>query len=68
LTGYGSVVDGGVKPAGFYVLVGARMPGVLFEASYISNESEEQRLATPAYKDRLADAMVNAVLAYRQGK
>lgn len=65
---YADVVDGGVKNAGFYVLVGARMPGVLFETSYISNETEERRLSSDAYKDRLADAMVNAVLAYRQGK
>jgi N-acetylmuramoyl-L-alanine amidase len=44
------------------------MPGVLFETSYISNETEERRLSSDAYKDRLADAMVNAVFAYRQGK
>src|ERR1035438_3629153 len=32
-TKYGDAVDGGVHAAGFYVLVGARMPAVLFEAS-----------------------------------
>ena len=60
--------DGGVHTAGFYVLVGARMPSVLFETSYISNPAEEARLASDAYKQRLADAIVNAVRAYRDGK
>ncbi len=62
------VVDGGVHYAGFYVLVGARMPAVLFETSYISNAAEEQRLASDAYKDRLADAIANAIRAYREGR
>jgi N-acetylmuramoyl-L-alanine amidase len=62
------VIDGGVHYAGFYVLVGARMPAVLFETSYISNPTEEQRLASPAYKDRLADAIANAIRAYREGR
>jgi N-acetylmuramoyl-L-alanine amidase len=62
------VHDGGVHTAGFYVLVGARMPSILFETSYISNPTEESRLATPDYRQRLADAVVNAVRAYREGR
>jgi N-acetylmuramoyl-L-alanine amidase len=54
--------------AGFYVLVGARMPAILFETSYISNPAEEERLASDDYKDRLADAIVNAIRAYREGR
>jgi N-acetylmuramoyl-L-alanine amidase len=65
---YLDVSDGGVKTAGFFVLVGARMPSVLFETSYISNVIEEHRLATDDYRERLADALVNAVRAYRQGR
>jgi N-acetylmuramoyl-L-alanine amidase len=65
---YHDVHDGGVHPAGFYVLVGARMPSVLFETSYISNAAEEARLGSDDYKQRLADAIVNAVRAYREGK
>jgi N-acetylmuramoyl-L-alanine amidase len=61
-------VDGGIHTAGFYVLVGARMPGVLFETSYISNPTEEERLTSEAYKGRLADGIVNAVRAYREGR
>ncbi len=67
-TKYGDVVDGGVHTAGFYVLVGARMPSVLFEVSYISNATEEQRLGTPEYRQLLADAIANAVQAYREGR
>ena len=62
------VHDGGLHTAGFYVLVGARMPSVLFETSYISHPTEEQRLATDDYRQRLADAIVNAIKAYREGR
>jgi N-acetylmuramoyl-L-alanine amidase len=65
---YPGVHDGGVHTAGFYVLVGARMPSVLFETSYISNAQEETRLASPEYQQRLADAIVNAIRAYREGR
>lgn len=65
---YADTVDGGVHPAGFYVLVGARMPSVLFESSYISNPVEETRLATAEYRQLLADAIANAVRAYREGR
>ena len=65
---YADEVDGGVKRAGFYVLAGARMPAVLFETSFISNPSGETRLNTGDYRQKLADAIVNAVRAYREGK
>jgi N-acetylmuramoyl-L-alanine amidase len=67
-TKYGDAVDGGLHAAGFYVLVGARMPAVLFETSYISNAIDAQRLATTEYRQLLADAIVNAVRAYREGR
>jgi N-acetylmuramoyl-L-alanine amidase len=65
---YGEAVEGGVRPAGFYVLVGARMPSALFETSYISNPIEEQRLDSVDYRQLLADAIVNAIRAYREGR
>jgi N-acetylmuramoyl-L-alanine amidase len=65
--GYPEAMDGGVHGAGFYVLVGARMPAVLFETSFISNALEERRLGTERYRQKLADAIVNAVRAYRAG-
>lgn len=65
---YDGVTDGGVHRAGFYVLVGARMPAVLLETSYISNSVEEQRLGSTDYQQRLADAIANAIKAYREGR
>ncbi len=59
------LVDGGVRRAGFYVLAGARMPAVLFEASFISNPREEELLDTEDYRQRLADSLVNAIRAYK---
>lgn len=60
--------DEGVKTAGFFVLVGAEMPSALFEVSFISNPTEEARLATADYRQKLADAIVNAVRAYKEGR
>ncbi|MBS2020077.1 MAG: N-acetylmuramoyl-L-alanine amidase [Deltaproteobacteria bacterium] len=65
---YVDVVDGGVHHAGFYVLVGARMPAVIFETSYISNPVEEQRLGSAEYQQRLADAVANAIKAFKEGR
>lgn len=65
--GYPEAIDGGVHGAGFYVLAGARMPAVLFETSFVSNPLEERRLSSPRYRQKLADAIVNAVRAYREG-
>jgi N-acetylmuramoyl-L-alanine amidase len=64
---YTGAQDLGVRRAGFYVLAGARMPAVLFETSFISSPREETRLNTPDYRQKLADAVVNAVRAYRDG-
>jgi len=64
---YPGVVDHGVKRAGFYVLAGARMPAVLFETSFISNSEGETQLNTGDYRQKVADAIVNAVRAYRDG-
>lgn len=65
---YDGTRDHGVKTAGFYVLAGAEMPAVLFETSFISNPEDEARLATADYRQKLADAVVNAIRAYRDGK
>lgn len=64
---YGPIQDQGVRRAGFYVLAGAHMPAVLFEVAFISNPDGEVRLNTADYRQKLADALVNAVRAYRDG-
>ncbi|HEV8549070.1 MAG TPA: N-acetylmuramoyl-L-alanine amidase [Polyangiaceae bacterium] len=65
---YADVPDLGVKRAGFYVLAGATMPAVLYETSFISSAAGEERLNRADYRQKLADAIVNAVRAYREGR
>jgi N-acetylmuramoyl-L-alanine amidase len=64
---YPELPNGGVKRAGFYVLAGARMPAVLFETSFISNVSGEASLNNGDFRQKMADAIVNAIRAYRDG-
>lgn len=49
--------------ADFRVLRGAAVPGVLFEAGYISNAQDEQLLVSSGYRDRLVAALARAVEA-----
>ena len=56
----------GVKKAPFVVLIGAAMPSVLAEISFLTNRQELQLLKTAAYKDRIAQALYSAVLRYRK--
>jgi N-acetylmuramoyl-L-alanine amidase len=65
---YPDTKDQGIKTAGFYVLVGAEMPAVLFETAFISNPDDEGRLSTADYRQKLADAIANAIKAYKAGK
>lgn len=64
---YPKTQDHGVKTAGFFVLLGADMPSVLYETAFISNSGDEKRLAKADFRQKLADAIVNAVRAYRTG-
>lgn len=65
---YPDTPNGGIRSAAFYVLVGAQMPALLFEVSFISNPIEESRLATADYRQKLADGIVNGIRAYGQGR
>lgn len=59
------VRDLGVKQAPFFVLIGARMPSILAEVSFVTNRGEAALLATDAYRDRIADALLEGILRYR---
>ena len=61
---YQNVRDLGVKTAPFFVLVGARMPAVLIEASFVSNEQEEAWLKTDDYRAELAEAIEIGLESY----
>ena len=56
----------GVKKAPFVVLIGAGMPSVLAEMSFLTNRQELQLLKTAAYKQRIAEALHAAVMRYRR--
>ena len=66
----GDVRDLGVKSALFYVLLGARMPAVLLETSFISNRAEERRLQSSRFQDEIAASVARAVedFAAREAK
>jgi N-acetylmuramoyl-L-alanine amidase len=61
-----AVQNRGVKKAPFVVLIGAEMPSVLAEVSFMSNRQELQLLKTAAYKNRIAEALHAAVMRYRR--
>jgi N-acetylmuramoyl-L-alanine amidase len=58
--------DLGVKQAPFVVLIGAAMPSVLAEISFVTHRQEGQLLKTSAYRQQIAEALLDAVLKYQQ--
>jgi len=61
---YKKVRSKGVKQAPFYVLLGAEMPAVLIETSFISNPRECKRLRSSRYQNRLSEGIVHGVKGY----
>ena len=59
-----SVVDGGVRPGPFWVLVGAQMPAVLIEVGYITNPTEAKRLSSPYYQELIAEGIAAGIASY----
>jgi N-acetylmuramoyl-L-alanine amidase len=62
------LADRGVRKAMFYVLVGARMPAVLLEASFLTYESEARALTTRRYRKALADGIASGVASYLRAR
>ncbi len=61
---YSRVKDLGVKQAPFYVLIGARMPSIMVETSFITNKREEKRLASGSYQDAVAEGILAGIRSY----
>jgi N-acetylmuramoyl-L-alanine amidase len=61
------VRDRGVKKAPFVVLIGANMPSILAEISFISNPGDEKRLRTPEYRQRIAESLYRGISRYVDG-
>ena len=61
-----SVRNLGVKQAPFMVLLGATMPSVLAEISFITNRQDAALLKTEKHRQRIAEALYAGVLRYQQ--
>jgi N-acetylmuramoyl-L-alanine amidase len=61
-----TVKDLGVKQAPFVVLIGAAMPSVLTEISFVTNASEAKLLRNNSYRQRIAEALTSAVEKYQK--
>ena len=57
--------DLGVKQAPFAVLIGAAMPSVLAEISFVTNPQDAKLLRGGAYRQRIAEALSNAIRKYQ---
>jgi N-acetylmuramoyl-L-alanine amidase len=57
----------GVKKAPFVVLIGANMPSILAEISFLSNPTDERRLRTPEYRQRIAESLYRGIARYVDG-
>jgi len=57
----------GVKKAPFIVLIGANMPSILAEISFLSNPGDEQKLETPEYRQKIAEALYRGLAKYVSG-
>ena len=58
------VKNRGVRKAPFVVLIGADMPSILTEISFLSNPSDEQLLKKPEHRQRVAEGLYQGMAAY----
>jgi N-acetylmuramoyl-L-alanine amidase len=59
--------DRGVKKAPFIVLIGANMPSILAEISFVSNPGDEKKLQTPEYRQKIAESLYKGIARYISG-
>jgi N-acetylmuramoyl-L-alanine amidase len=57
----------GIKKAPFIVLIGANMPSILAEISFVSNPTDERRLRTPEYRQKIAESLYRGISKYVTG-
>jgi N-acetylmuramoyl-L-alanine amidase len=65
--GNAGLKDRGVKKAPFVVLIGANMPSILAEISFVTNEKDARQLQEPEYRDRVAESLYRGVAKYAGG-
>ncbi|MBN1351648.1 N-acetylmuramoyl-L-alanine amidase [candidate division KSB1 bacterium] len=59
------LTDRGVRQAGYYVLIGASMPNILFETAFISNRKEEKMLKSSGFQNKVAEALFLSIKAFK---
>jgi N-acetylmuramoyl-L-alanine amidase len=57
----------GVKKAPFVVLIGANMPSILAEISFVSNPTDAKKLKTSEYRQRIAESLYKGINKYVSG-
>jgi len=57
----------GVKKAPFVVLIGANMPSILAEISFVTNPKDASQLEQPEYRQRVAESIYKGVARYEGG-
>lgn len=62
------LINRGVKQAGFFVLRGAKMPAVLVECAFLSNKREEKMLNKDRFCEKIAEAIFDGIMDYKQRK
>ena len=67
LFGNAGLKNRGVKQAPFVVLIGAQMPSILAEISFLTNPEDASELSRPHYRERLAEALYRGVAEYVDG-
>jgi N-acetylmuramoyl-L-alanine amidase len=58
----------GASQAGFYVLVGAYMPAVLFEMGYLTHDEDRRILASEKGQKQIAERLAKAIDKYRKNQ
>ncbi len=64
---HSTLKDRGVKKAPFVVLIGANMPSILAEISFVSNPTDEAKLETPDYREKIAESLYRGIAKYAGG-
>ena len=64
---YPAVHNRGVKKAPFIVLIGANMPSILAEISFLSNPTDEHHLENPQYRQKIAEYLYRGIARYANG-
>jgi N-acetylmuramoyl-L-alanine amidase len=57
----------GIKKAPFIVLIGANMPSILAEISFVSNPTDERKMETAEHRQRIAESLYRGVSKYVSG-